>query len=238
MSARLLMVDDDRFLLDMMSRLLKGAGYEVAGVATAAGALAACAERPPDLLLLDLGLPDGDGLEICRRLRARHTFPILLLTSRAETFDKVAGFEAGADDYVTKPFEAEELLARIGALLRRAGPSPRLEVGDLVVEPQSRMATAHGRVLDLTETEWRILLLLTECAPAPVSKTELFQRAWGFAIEHNTNSLEVLMYRVRTKLKASGSRVRIETIRTHGYRMREDDGFAQEIEQTMPISTE
>src|SRR5437764_139449 len=119
MSARLLVVDDDRFLLDNLKRLLAGQGYQVDAASSAEDALRQVAQSPPDLMILDIGLPDSDGISLCRRIRAKWRFPVIMLTARSDSIDKVIGLEVGADDYLTKPFEPAELMARVRAQLRR-----------------------------------------------------------------------------------------------------------------------
>ncbi len=225
MSSSILVVEDDLFLAESLARLLTGQGYKVQTAARAADALAMVRQAAPDLMVLDLGLPDTDGVSLCRRLRTQWRFPILMLTSRSEAMDKVVGLEVGADDYLTKPFDPQELCARVRAQLRRAGEyggearTAALKVGPLVVDPDARAASVNGRPVDLTETEFKILAYLAGNAGRALSREQVFEEVWGYEIEFNSNSLEVLIYRLRTKVAKLGGGQPIKTLRGFGYKI-------------------
>jgi DNA-binding response OmpR family regulator len=225
MNSRLLVVDDDLFLAESLTRLLAAQGYEVATAARAEEAIARIADCAPDMLILDLGLPDVDGVTLCRRIRAEHRFPILMLTSRSEALDKVIGLEVGADDYLTKPFDPQELCARVRAQLRRAseyggrGKSAVARLGALTIDKEARAASVDGRPLELTDTEYRILDYLMANAGRAISREQLFEHVWGYDIEFNSNSLEVLIYRVRNKITQLGGTHPIKTLRGFGYKL-------------------
>lgn len=228
MKADLLIVDDDRFLTESLRKLLEARGFTVRCAFAAEEGWCRVLERAPDLLILDLSLPDGDGVSLCRRLRQKHRFPILMLTSRGEVADKVVGLEIGADDYITKPFEAQELVSRINAQLRRAEEygtiqsqdEPR-QIGPLSIDEGARRITAEGRPLKLTATEYTLLHHLASHPGRAIGREHLFAAAWGPDSEYNQNSLDVLMYRLRKKLEAVGHPHLIQTIRGHGFKFGE-----------------
>jgi DNA-binding response OmpR family regulator len=223
----ILIIDDDRFITDSVGRFLTSHGYEIRRCHTAGDGFRAISEDQPDLLVLDLGLPDQDGISLCRRVRSQWSFPILMLTSRGESMDKVVGLEVGADDYLTKPFDANELLARIRALLRRVTeyrlPRDLIEeetrVGPLVVNHTARKVTLQGMPLEATETEFKILAYLAVNAGRAISREMLFETVWGYDIEFSSNSLEVLIYRLRQKLEVLGEKGLIKTLRGYGYKL-------------------
>lgn len=226
MSQFILVLDDDQFLVSSLSRLLTSGGFNVGcafGVAEGRERLSEC---PPDLLILDLSLPDGDGVEFCREIRLNYSFPILMLTSRSESIDKVLGFEVGADDYLTKPFDPHEFMARVKALLRRNRPlqitpheSGPIHLGNLSIDPSKRTALVHGKPLTLTQTEFDLLSYLLQRSETAVPRDKLFESVWGFSSEFTTNSLDVLMYRVRNKLAGVDAGVTIHTVRGFGFRI-------------------
>lgn len=223
----ILLIDDDRFITDSVGRFLASHGYEVRRCHTAGEGFRSITENQPDLLVLDLGLPDQDGISLCRRLRSQWSFPILMLTSRGQSMDKVVGLEVGADDYLTKPFDANELLARIRALLRRVAEyhaKPKAEennilVGSLTVDMNARSASIDGKALEITETEFKILSYLASNAGRAISREMLFETIWGYDIEFSSNSLEVLIYRLRQKLEQAGCPNLIRTMRGYGYKL-------------------
>ena len=222
---KVLLVDDDPFLSKSVVRLLSESGYDVHHVACAADAWTSIEREQPSLALLDLGLPDQDGITLCRRIRARWMFPILMLTSKSQAIDKVLGLESGADDYLPKPFDAHELVARIRALLRRAqdyAPSKKSQithVGGFELDDESRTIRYDSQMLELTDTEYRILHYLGSNAGRAISREQLFETIWGYEIEFNSNSLEVLIYRLRGKLsKAGADQNIIRTLRGYGYK--------------------
>ncbi|GAC1587657.1 MAG: two-component system response regulator MprA [Acidimicrobiales bacterium] len=190
------------------------------------GALDELLHDPADAILLDVSMPGIDGLEVCRRLRAAgdHT-PILMLTARHATADRVAGLDAGADDYLVKPFALEELLARLRALLRRAGPgtseSDVLRLADLTLDPASRIVRRGLRLLELTRTEFNLLELLLRNHGQVLTREVIFDRVWGYDFGANSNSLEVYVGYLRRKTEAEGEARLIHTVRGVGYVLRE-----------------
>lgn len=222
--SRVLIVDDDHFLARSLSRLLQEQGFEVEHVASAADGWRAIEREAPILVLLDLGLPDLDGVALCRRIRTRWKFPILMLTSRSQALDKVLGLESGADDYLPKPFDAHELVARVRALLRRhteyaEAPSGQvIESGPFRIDEAARTIHCNGNELALTDTEYRICVFLAKQEGKAVSREQLFDEIWGYDIEFNSNSLEVLVYRLRAKIAACEAPSPIKTLRGFGYK--------------------
>lgn len=227
MSHRILIVEDDRFLAGALERLLAGQGFTPVLAHTAGEGARSAKDSPPDLILLDLNLPDEDGVHLCRRLRQFLTAPILMLTSRTDAIDKVLGLESGADDYLTKPFESHELVARVRAHLRRAtqyavsqsvGPKHLRQVGNVTLDLGSRTASVADEELSLTETEFQILdYLMANCQRA-LSREQIFEKVWGYDIEFSSNTLEVLVYRLRQKLSRARATCQITTLRGFGYR--------------------
>ncbi len=222
----ILLCDDDQFLADSLGRLLMAQGYEVQTVHSGQDCIAACAANKPELLVLDLGLPDIDGLTVCKQVRVKHRFPILMLTSRSESIDKVMGLDVGADDYLTKPFDAHELLARVKALLRRSkeyaegGESAKIiQLPRLLLDRSSRTLSTDTQRVELTETEFRIVEYLAINRGRAISREQLFEHIWGFDIEYSSNSLEVLVYRIRMKVSKAGGGELIHTMRGYGYRI-------------------
>ena len=228
MNGRILLVDDDRFLLENVSRLMVAQGFEVRTAGDAADALRAVEESTPEIAILDVGLPDMDGMSLCRRLREGHRFPIIMLTALSESGEKIQGLDAGADDYLTKPFDPGELVARVRAHLRRVQeytvPTGLIVIGDLVIDPSGRDATIEGRSIELTNKEFALLAHLGANAGKVVSREDLFSHSWGFDISFGSNSLDVYIYRLRRKLEASADRPRyLHTIKGYGYKL-EDAG--------------
>ena len=224
-TAEILVVDDDRFLVDAIRTLLKGEGFTVREANSASDCYASVMESPPDLVILDWGLPDENGLTVCRRLREEHDFPIVMLTSRTATVDKVLGLEMGADDYVTKPFDAHELVARVRVQLRRSRAVTAVQdatgfnVGDLAIDEVGRVAKVDGKPIDLTETEFKLIYYLAKNPGRALSREMLFEHVWGYEIDFNSNSLEVMVYRLRNKLEAAKANVVIRTRRAYGYQL-------------------
>jgi DNA-binding response OmpR family regulator len=222
---KILIIDDDRFLLERLGKIITAEGHEVVSAPTAAEGFRALAEHNPDLLVLDLSLPDEDGFTLCRRIRSRWTLPIVMLTSRAELVDKVIGLEVGADDYLTKPFEGRELVARIRAHLRRTkeyrAPEPKesLEVGPVKLDEAARQVTVNGDPITLTDLEFRLLSHLMHNAGRALGREQLFETVWGYQEAFNTNSLEVFIYRLRRKIEAPAGARLIHTVRGFGYKL-------------------
>src|ERR687897_2239184 len=205
-TGRVLVVEDDDEIADVLRRSLRQEGHEVRTAADGVEALDAADEFVPDLVVLDLGLPRLDGVEVCRRLRAESDVPILILTARSETEDRVEGLDSGADDYLVKPFERSELLARIRALLRRRPPrgSAAIVVGDLLVNPDTREVKRGGREIELTNREFELLEYLARNAKLVVSRERLLEDVWGYDPFEQTNTIDVFISNVRRKLEAGG----------------------------------
>jgi two-component system, OmpR family, response regulator MprA len=225
MEGRLLVVEDDPQVRSMVARTLRYEGFEVTSVGDVSTALAAVRNAPPDAILLDLLLPDGDGVDLCRRLRATGArFPILMLTARDGVNDRVEGLDSGADDYVVKPFSSSELVARVRALLRRArAPRSGMErrFADLVVDPSAREVRRGGRDVDLTPREFDLLAFLVEHPRTVLSRAEVMTGAWGFGTAVETNAVEVYVGYLRRKLEEDGEPRLIWTVRGAGYVLRE-----------------
>jgi len=216
---RVLVVEDDEEIAEVLGRSLRKEGYEVRLSADGSEALDAAEVFSPDLVLLDLGLPGLDGVEVCRRLRAEGDVPILMLTARGETEDRVDGLDSGADDYLVKPFERQELLARIRALLRRHPPrgAAALQVGDLLLNPDSREARRGERELELTNREFELLEYLMRNERLVVSRQRLLDEVWGYDPMAATNTIDVFVSNLRRKLEEGGETRLLHTKRGAGY---------------------
>ncbi len=222
--ARILVVDDDPKVLALMRRGLAFEGYAVDLAADGAEALAMARDHPPDLVVLDVMLPGLDGLEVCRRLRAADPdLPVLMLTARGRVPDRVAGLDAGADDYLVKPFAFDELLARIRALLRRARPTEGwvLRFADLVLDPSTREVARGGRQIELTTREYELLEFFLRHPRQVLSRDLIFERVWGSDFLGGSNLIDVHVMRLRDKLEAGGAPRLIHTVRGAGYSLRE-----------------
>jgi two-component system response regulator MprA len=223
-TARVLVAEDDRSVRESLVRALRLEGYDVDAVTDGEQALTAVESNPPDLLLLDIMMPNIDGLTVCRRLRARRVdLPILMLTARHDVSDRVTGLDAGADDYLVKPFALDELSARMRALLRRtsvSGTDETLRVGDLVLDPLGRTATRGARPLELTKTEFDVLELLMVNAGIVLSRETIYERIWGYDFETSSRSLDVYIGYLRTKTEAGGEPRLVHTVRGVGYLIR------------------
>ena len=220
--ALVLVVDDEPQILRALQTNLRGAGYDVATAATARDALAAAAMRPPDAVILDLVLPDGSGVDVARELRSWSAAPILVLSVVGDESEKVAALDAGADDYVQKPFGIDELLARLRALLRRAGPStePVLEVGELVIDLDKRLVTVDGRRVQLTPNEFDLLRVLAQNEGKLMTHPTLLREVWGPAYGTESHYLHVYVSQLRRKLEPDPARPRyLLTEPGAGYRL-------------------
>jgi two-component system, OmpR family, response regulator len=218
---RVLLVEDDTALLDAVESALRGQGYQVHTEVDGTGIRDAAAHFRPDLAVLDIRLPRGpSGLSIARLLRDEEELPIIFLTAADSTEDRLAGFEAGADDYLVKPFVMAELLARVRALLRRSGKlnSETWQVGDIIVDEATRRVHRNGSTVDLTRTEFDLLVALGRHPDRVLSKTQLLGSVWGFD-SYDVNVVEVHISALRRKLEAHGPRL-IQTVRGAGYRLR------------------
>jgi two-component system response regulator MprA len=222
--ARILVVDDDPNMRNLMRRGLTFAGYAVDLAADGEEALGIARDQSPDLVVLDLMLPGLDGMEVCRRLRAGDPeLPILMLTAKGRVPDRIAGLDAGADDYVVKPFDFDELLARVRALLRRARlpDDGVLRFADLTADPLTRDVRRGARPLELTTREYELLEFFLRHPRQVLSRDRIFQHVWGSAFLGESNLIDVHVMRLRDKLEADGASRLIHTIRGAGYSLRE-----------------
>jgi two-component system, OmpR family, response regulator MprA len=221
-TGRVLVIEDDAEIADVLRRFLRQEGHEVRIAADGEGALPTAAEFVPDLVILDLGLPGVDGVEVCRRLRADGDVPILILTARTELEDRVEGLDSGADDYLVKPFERQELLARIRALLRRRPPrgSASLTVGDLSLNPDTREVTREDRAIELTNREFELLEYLMRNERLVISRERLLEEVWGYDPMAMTNTIDVFISNLRRKLEAGDEPRILHTKRGAGYVLR------------------
>ncbi|GAA1511248.1 response regulator transcription factor [Kribbella lupini] len=221
---RLLVVDDEATVRELLSATLRFAGFSVASASTGAEAIAAATREPPDLVLLDVMLPDVDGFEVVRQLRDRpgHPVPVLFLTARDRQADKVTGLSLGADDYVTKPFDLEELIARIRAILRRTYgvPAALLTVGDLELDVEGHQVTRAGRAVRLSATEFRLLHYLMQNAGHVVSKAQILDRVWAYDFGGDASIVDTYISYLRRKADTGEPKL-IQTVHGIGYVMRE-----------------
>jgi DNA-binding response OmpR family regulator len=223
LGGRVLVIEDDTEITDALRRSLRHEGYEVRTAGDGVEALDAAAEFFPDLIVLDLGLPRLDGIEVCKQLRADGDVPILILTARTETDDRVTGLDSGADDYLVKPFERQEFLARIRALLRRRPPrgSASLAVGDLKLNPDTREVHRAGREIELTNREFELLEYLMRNERLVVSRERLLDEVWGYDPMAATNTIDVFISNLRRKLEGAGETRLLHTKRGAGYVLKE-----------------
>ena len=221
MMPRVLIAEDDDAVRRSVERALKFEGYEVATAENGERALVEAALDPPDAIVLDIMMPVLDGLAVCRKIRAAgDRTPILMLTAKHELADRVAGLDAGADDYLVKPFALEELLARVRALLRRReipADSGLLELADLSLDPAARSVTRAGRTIDLTKTEFDLLELLLMNSGIVLSRDTIYDRIWGFDFTTSSNSLDVYIGYLRRKTELEAEPRLIHTVRGVGY---------------------
>ncbi len=219
---RVLVVEDDEEIADVLRRSLRQEGHEVRTAVDGEEALTAARDFVPDMVVLDLGLPKLDGVEVCRRLRSDSDVPILILTARVETEDRVRGLDAGADDYLVKPFERDELLARLRALMRRRPPrgSASLRVGDVVLNPDTREVIRGSRSLDLTAREFELLEFLMRNHKLVISRQQLLEEVWGYDPTSMTNTIDVFISNLRRKLEEGGEPRVLHTKRGAGYVVR------------------
>ena len=225
MPTRVLVVDDDPKILSLLRRGLSFDGYAVDTAVDGEAALAAARDRPPDVIVLDVMLPGVDGLEVCRRLRVGDaSLPILMLTAKDRIPDRVAGLDAGADDYLVKPFDFDELLARLRALLRRVRPlaAEQLHFADLSLDTLTRDVLRAGQALELTTKEYELLEFFLRHPRQVLSRDTMFERVWGSDFLGESNLIDVHVMRLREKLEAGGQPRLIQTMRGAGYSLREE----------------
>jgi two-component system response regulator MprA len=222
---RILVVEDDRSLRDMLHLALAHAGWDVAVAENGQQGLTQLVATDPDAVVLDVGLPDIDGLALCRRLRrAGNHVPVIMVSARAETDHRIDGLDAGADDYLAKPFDLGELRARVRALLRRADPGAAaapLRVGELRLDRERHGASVGGAFVALTNTEFQLLELLMLNAGTVLEHSVIYDRVWGYDFGPEANSLRVYIGYLRRKLAQAGARPLIHTVRGVGYVLRE-----------------
>jgi two-component system, OmpR family, response regulator MprA len=221
-AARVLVVEDDEEIAQVLQRSLRLEGYEVRLALDGETALDTAGAFIPDLVILDLGLPKLDGMEVARRLREGDDVPILMLTARDALEARVEGLDAGADDYLVKPFERQELLARMRALLRRRPPrgSASVVVGDLSLNPDTHEVVRGGRTVELTQREFELLEYLMRNERIVVPRQRLLEEVWGYDPFATTNTIEVFVSNLRRKLEAGGEQRLLHTIRGAGYVLR------------------
>jgi two-component system response regulator MprA len=219
---RVLVVEDDAEIADVLRRTLRQEGHEVRSAGDGVEALQLAEDFVPDLVILDLGLPKLDGVEVCRRLRAESDAPILILTARTDTDDRVEGLDSGADDYLVKPFERKELLARMRALMRRRPPrgTAALSVADLRLNPDTREVHRGDRPIELTNREFELLEYLAHNQKLVVSRERLLEEVWGYDPTDETNTIDVFISNLRRKLEGGGEERLLHTKRGAGYVLR------------------
>ena len=223
---QLLLAEDDKSVRESLERALRFEGYDVHAVADGAQALEALMTESPDVIVLDVMMPGVDGLVACRRIREKGIrTPVLMLTARHDVADRVAGLDAGADDYLVKPFDLEELLARLRALVRRGTvvevDTQVLALGDLRLDLARREVVRGDRAIDLTKTEFELLALLMHNAGIVLTREVIYERIWGYDFETNSKSLDVYIGYLRRKTEGAGEPRMIHTVRGVGYTARE-----------------
>ncbi len=224
----ILVVDDEQNIRDLAKLYLEKEGYAVETAVDGAQALAMVNDNPPTLMVLDLMLPEVDGWEVCRRIRTDSDLPILMLTARDDDIDKIVGLEMGADDYLTKPFNPRELVARVRAILRRAEPAQTVNglpqaktIGDVFIDPGSREVIVHGERANLRTKEFDLLFILMEHENIVLSRDQLLDLVWGYDFYGQTRTVDVHVAHLREKL--AGSQVSIETVWGMGYKLIRED---------------
>ena len=223
--AKVLIAEDDRSVRQSLQRALRYEGYDISLAVDGAEALESIKDDRPDALILDIMMPYVDGLSVCRRVRSKgDDLPILMLTAKHEISDRVAGLDAGADDYLVKPFALEELLARLRALLRRTAPEDiggSLTFADLSLDPETRRVERGGRPIELTKTEFDLLELLMLNSGIVLTREVIYERIWGYDFGTSSNSLDVYIGYLRRKTETEGETRLIHTVRGVGYALRE-----------------
>jgi len=222
---RVLVVDDEPQIVRALKVILRGAGYVTQQAESKREALDAVSVRPPDAMVLDLILPDGSGVEVCEEVRRWSALPIIVLSAVGDEREKVRALDAGADDYITKPFGTDELLARLRAALRRVPEDgePRVEIGDLTIDLEARQVSSRGELVHLTPIEFDLLRVLTQHQGKLVTHRQLLHQVWGPAYETETHYLRVHVAHIRAKIEPEPSRPRyLVTEPGVGYRLRDD----------------
>ena len=215
----ILVVDDEANIAELIELYLSREGFQVVKADTGEGAVQAVGAHRPRLVVLDIGLPDIDGLEVCRRLRQTSTIPVIFLTARDSEVDRVVGLELGADDYVTKPFSPPELVARVKAMLRRADPvatTELIQVADVTIDLGRREVRVHGEAIPFTTREFELLQYLAEHPGLALSRKQILDGVWGYDWFGDERTVDVHLAQVRKKLDGA---VRIDTVRGIGYRL-------------------
>jgi DNA-binding response OmpR family regulator len=224
MAAEILIIDDDIRLSAMVAEYLSNAGYTVREAATGSGGLEALTRQPPDAVILDIMLPDTDGFEVCRKIRQTSNVPVIMLTAKGEETDRIVGLEIGADDYLPKPFNPRELLARLKAVLRRSHTNDetpnahKMLFGDLVIDPQSRLLLVSGEEKFLTSYQFDLLCVLANAAGRVLSREQLMDMVKGEELEAFDRSIDVHISRIRNAIETDPKKPRrIITVRGAGY---------------------
>ena len=225
MKERILIIEDDEAIVRVLRRSLAYEGYTVDAATDGESGLALARDAHPDLVVLDWMLPGMDGLEVCQRLRGGGNIPILMLTAKDTVQDRVQGLDAGADDYMVKPFQLDELLARVRALLRRTQPEriPVLSFSDMTLDTSTRQAMRKGRAISLTAKEYDLLELFLRHPRQVLTREMIFDRVWGYDFGGESNVLDVYIRYLRQKLELEGESRLIHTVRGVGYVMRETE---------------
>ncbi|MCA9757187.1 MAG: response regulator transcription factor [Candidatus Eisenbacteria bacterium] len=226
MTPTVLVIEDDARISELVAKNLDASGFRALRAADGDRGLSLFKEHDPDLVILDLMIPGVEGLEVCRRIRAGSQVPVLMLTARGDETDKLLGFEVGADDYLTKPFSTRELIARVRALLRRAGSEgtsdPVLRRGDLVIDPARRVVERSGAPIELTSLEFDLLRFLAQRPGFVYTRDQLLHRVWGDDRVVDDRSIDSLVSRLRRKVEADPARPRyVQTVWGTGYRFAE-----------------
>ncbi|GKU80275.1 response regulator transcription factor [Paenibacillus sp. L3-i20] len=230
MRAHIVVVDDDEKIISMLRRSLAFEGYEVTTASNGVEGLKVLLNIEPDLLILDVMMPQIDGWEVCRRVReSGSSVPIMMLTAKDDVIDRVKGLDLGSDDYVVKPFALEELLARVRALLRRKSDkledtSNQLSFDDLVLDMDAREAVRFGRRIELTSKEYDLMLLFMQNPRRVLTRDAIMERIWGYDFSGESNVLEVYIAMLRQKLEDGGGKRVIQTVRGTGYVLRGEAG--------------
>ena len=220
--SKIIIVDDDPYIRELVCTLLKDGGFDVCEAKDGRDALARMTDENPDLAIIDLMMPNMDGYDLCRKLRQYYeNLPVLMLTAKAELSSKVKGFESGADDYLTKPFEGDELILRVKALLRRykIEASQTIQIGNMVIDKNSYLVTVGGAKEDIPMKEFELLFKLAGFPGRTFSRDQLIEDVWGYDFDGNERTLDVHIGRLRERFPTETSGIKIATVRGLGYRL-------------------